>query len=99
MPASTLKEPLVMVIRGNQARTVRNTMPRAFELRSYEGGSDFDTIIDMDKISMIRIEKEPGHQYENIVIRFVDGHETRDIVPQHAAEQFIKAYRAYLLEG
>jgi hypothetical protein len=74
-------------------------MPRAFELRSHEGGGDYDAIIDLDKISMIRIEKEPGHAYENIVIRFVDGHEVQDIIPQHAAEQFLKAYKAYLQEG
>jgi hypothetical protein len=74
-------------------------MPRAFELRSQEGGSDIDAIIDLDKICLIRIEREPGHRYENIVIRFVDGHETRDIVPGHAAEEFLKAYRSYLQEG
>jgi hypothetical protein len=74
-------------------------MPRAFELRSQEGGDDIDAIIDLDKISLIRIEKEPGHHYENIVIRFVDGHETRDIVPPHAAEEFLKAFKAYLQEG
>jgi hypothetical protein len=48
---------------------------------------------------MIRIEKEPGHEYDNIVIRFVDGHEMRDIIAQHAAEQFLKAYKTYLQEG
>ena len=74
-------------------------MLRGFELRSYEGGGDFDAIIDLDKISMIRIEKEPGHQYENIVIRFVDGNEMKDIIPRHAAEEFLKAYKTYLLVG
>ena len=71
-------------------------MPRAFELRSHEGGGDLQAIIDLDKICLIRIEREPGHRYENIVIRFVDGHETRDIVPQHAPEEFLKACKAYL---
>jgi hypothetical protein len=74
-------------------------MPRAFELRSHEGGGDLDAIIDLDKVCLVRIEREPGHLYENIVIRFVDGHETRDIVPRHAAEEFLRAYRAYLQEG
>ena len=74
-------------------------MPRSFELLSHEGGGDINAIIDLAKISMIRIEKEPGHQYDNIVIRFVDGHEMRDIIPQHAAEEFLKAYKAYLQEG
>ena len=74
-------------------------MPRSFELLSHEGGSDYDAVIDLDKITMVRIEREPGHQYENIVIRFVDGYEMRDIIPQHAAEQFLKAYKAYLQEG
>jgi hypothetical protein len=73
-------------------------MPRAFELRSHEGGGDLQAIIDLDKICLVRIEKESGHLYEHIVIRFVDGHETRDFVPQHAAEEFLKAYRSYLQE-
>jgi hypothetical protein len=74
-------------------------MPRAFELRSHEGSDDIKAIIDLDKICMIRIDKESGHLYENIVIRFVDGHETRDMVPPHAAEEFLRAYRSYLQEG
>ena len=74
-------------------------MPRAFEMRSHEGGGDLQAIIDLDKICLIRIEKEPGHLYENIVVCFVDGHESRDIVPQHAAEEFLEAYRSYLQEG
>src|SRR5262245_2676724 len=74
-------------------------MPRAFEMRRQEGGGDVDAIIDLDKICLVQIEKEPGHHYENITIRFVDGHETRDIVPPHAAEEFLRAYRTYLQEG
>ena len=74
-------------------------MPRAFEVRRHEGGGDLDAIIDLDKICMIRIEKEPGHHFDHVVIRFVDGHETRDIVPGQAAEEFLKAYRSYLQEG
>jgi hypothetical protein len=74
-------------------------MPRAYELRSHEGGGDLEAIIDLDKICLIRVEKEPGHVYENIVIRFVDGHETRDLVTPHAAEAFLNAYRTYLREG
>jgi hypothetical protein len=74
-------------------------MPRAFELRSQAGGEDLDAVIDLDKVCLVRIEREPGHAFENLVIRFVDGHESRDIVPRHAAEEFLRAYRAYLQEG
>jgi hypothetical protein len=74
-------------------------MRRAFEIRSQEAGSDVDAIIDLDKICLVRIEKEPGHHYEKITIRFVDGHETREMIPPHAAEEFLRAYRAYLQES
>jgi hypothetical protein len=74
-------------------------MPRAFELRSQEGGGDLDAIIDLDKVCLIRVERGPGRAYENITVRFVDGHEARDIVPRHAAEEFLNAYRSYLQDG
>jgi hypothetical protein len=74
-------------------------MPRAFELRTHQGGDDIDAIIDLDKICLLRIDRAPGHSYENIVVRFVDGQEMRDIIPGHAAEEFLKAFRSYLQEG
>jgi hypothetical protein len=68
-------------------------------MRSKDGGGDVDAIIDLDKVCLVQIEREPGHAYEKIIIRFVDGHETRDLIPRHAAEEFLRAYRAYLEAG
>jgi hypothetical protein len=73
-------------------------MPRLFELKSEEMEGEIQALIDLDKVCLVRVEKQPGHRYERIVIRFVDGHENHDIVPVEAAQHFVEAYRAYLQE-
>ena len=73
-------------------------MPRLFELKSEEREGQIQAIIDLDKVCLVRVERQPGHHYERIIIRFVDGHENQDIVPVEAGQRFLEAYRAYLLE-
>src|SRR5262249_42662779 len=74
-------------------------MPRAFEMRRQEGAGDADASIAVRKICRTGMEKEPGNTSENITTRSVAGHEPRAIVPPHAAEEFLRAYRTYLQEG
>ena len=71
-------------------------MPRLFDLRSHEGGEDLLAIIDLDKVCMVRVEREAGHHYQHLLVRFVDGHESSEVVPPEAAQRFIDAYRDHL---
>jgi hypothetical protein len=71
-------------------------MSRLFELRSHEGGEDLLAIIDLDKICVVHVEKEAGHHYLHLLVRFVDGHETSDLVPPEGAQRFLDAYRDHL---
>ena len=71
-------------------------MSRLFELRSHEAQDDLLVVVDLDKVCLIRVEKEPGHRYQRLLIRFVDGHEAHDLVPPQAAQQFLDAYRDHL---
>jgi len=55
-------------------------------------------IVDLDKVCLVRIEKEAGHHYQRILVRFVDGYEFRNLVPPDAAQDFLDAYREHLKE-
>jgi len=68
-------------------------MSRLFELRSHEAGGDVVAVIDLEKISLVRVETQTGHRYERW---FADGHESHDLVPPEAAKQFLEAYREHL---
>jgi hypothetical protein len=74
------------------------SMARLFELRTHEGEGEQLTLVDLDKVCLVRLAKEAGHHYQRIVVRFVDGHEDHEIVPPQAAQHFIDAYRAHLRE-
>ena len=71
-------------------------MNRLFELtrRTYEG--DVESIIDLDKLCWLKIEKNPREHYPHLVAHFVDGHEQHDIMMDPSAYRFVEAYRAYL---
>jgi hypothetical protein len=73
-------------------------MGRLFELRRHEADDDVLAIVDLDKVCLVRIEKEAGHLYQRLLVRFVDGHEFQDLVPPEAAQPFLDAYREYLRE-
>jgi hypothetical protein len=71
-------------------------MSRLFELRGHEATEDLLAVIDLDKVCFVRIEREAGHHYERLLVRFVDGHESSDVVPPEAAKRFLDAYRDHL---
>jgi hypothetical protein len=71
-------------------------MARLYELRSHEADGDVLAIVDLDKVCVVRVQKEAGHYYENLLVRFVDGHEAHELVPPEAAQHFLDAYREYL---
>ena len=73
-------------------------MGRLFELRAHEADGDLLAIVDLDKVCLVRINKEAGHFYEHLLVRFVDGHEAHDLVPPEAAQHFLDAFREYLRE-
>jgi hypothetical protein len=72
------------------------SMTRLFELRSREGDGELLAIVDLDKVCLVRVEKEAGHHYQRILVRFVDGHEDHEIVPAQDVQRFIDAYRNHL---
>ncbi len=51
-------------------------MTRLFELRSHSSDGERQIIVDLDKVSSVRVEKEPGHHYPRVLVRFADGHES-----------------------
>lgn len=71
-------------------------MARLYELRGLDGGGRSITLIDLDKVMVVRVETEVGHTYKSIHVRFVDGHEASDIVPPESAAQFLDAFRTHL---
>ena len=71
-------------------------MSRLFEFRSQEVDGDVLHLIDLDKVCLVRVEKHAGQHYPRILVRFLDGHETHEMVRPEAAQQFLDAYRAYL---
>jgi hypothetical protein len=73
-------------------------MARLYELRSHEGDSDLLAVVDLDKVCVIHIQREAGHRYISLRVRFVDGHEDHDMVPPQAAQHFLDAYREHLRE-
>jgi hypothetical protein len=73
-------------------------MPRIFEVK-YEGSDgDVLVILDLEKVYLVRVDTPPGHAYPRITVRFVDGHEHHDIIPDKFAHHLVDAYRAYLTE-
>jgi hypothetical protein len=73
-------------------------MPRMFEVKDVQSDGEVLAVIDLEKVCLVRLEKEPGHSYPRITVRFVDGHEHHDIIPDKFAHHLIDAYRAYLTE-
>ncbi len=71
-------------------------MTRLFELSSRDAEGDHLLVLDLDKVVMARFQRQEGHHYQHIVVRFVDGHEDKDIVRPGDAQRFLEAYRDYL---
>src|SRR5262249_25438758 len=71
-------------------------MSRLYELKSHSYEGDVATIIDLDKVCWLQIEKKPGQHYPHLVVRFVDGHEWHDLMIDESAHQLVEAYRAHL---
>jgi hypothetical protein len=71
-------------------------MARIYELRDTDSDGKSVTVFDLDKVMVVRVETAIGHSYPSVHIRFVDGHESSDIVPPTSAEHFLDAFRAHL---
>jgi hypothetical protein len=71
-------------------------MTRLFELSSQDAEGAHLLIVELDKVVMARFQKQDGHLYQHIVVRFVDGHEDQDLVRPGDAQRFLQAYRDYL---
>jgi hypothetical protein len=63
-----------------------------------EGDGDLLAVVDLDKVCVVRVQREAGHHYQGLLVRFVDGHEARDLVPPEVAQHFLDAYREHLRE-
>jgi hypothetical protein len=72
------------------------SMSRLFEVRKHELNGELNILVDLEKVCSVRLEKETGHHFPRLLVRLVDGHESRELVPAEAAQQFIEAYRTYL---
>ena len=73
-------------------------MPRMFEVKDDGPNGEVVIVIDLEKVYLVRAEKEADHHYPRITVRFVDGNEHHDIVPDKFAHHLVDAYRAYLNE-
>jgi hypothetical protein len=73
-------------------------MSRLFELKSHTYEGDVATLIDLDKVCWVKIEKKPREHYPHLMVRFVDGHEWHDLMIDQTAHQLVEAFRAYLTE-
>jgi hypothetical protein len=71
-------------------------MARFYELRGADSSGKSVTLIDLDKVMVVRMDTAVGHSYPSVHVRFVDGHEASDIVPPASAEHFLDAFRAHL---
>jgi hypothetical protein len=71
-------------------------MTRLYEWRDRNTDGAAVTVVDLEKVCLVRVETPPGHAYPRLLVRLSDGHESHDIVPPEAAEHFLDAYRAYL---
>jgi hypothetical protein len=71
-------------------------MSRLFELKSHTYKGDVATIIDLEKVCWLQIEKRPRQHYPHIMVRFVDGQEWHDLMMDPSAYQLVEAFRAHL---
>jgi len=68
-------------------------MSRMYETK--EQNSDSETVmIDLHKVCLVRLETQAGHAYPKVAIRFVDGREDDDLVPEQHAHHLLDAYLA-----
>jgi hypothetical protein len=74
-------------------------MARLYEHRESDTSGDSVMVIDLDKVTVVRVETQAGHAYPRVTIRFVDGYESEDVVPPAAAHHFLDAFRAHLSGG
>ncbi|HEX4590285.1 MAG TPA: hypothetical protein VH120_10180 [Gemmataceae bacterium] len=74
-------------------------MNRKFEIKEQNGDGESIIVIDLEKVCLVRVEHEAGHHYPRVAIRFVDGREDDDVVPEQYAHHLLDAYRAYLGGG
>jgi hypothetical protein len=74
-------------------------MSRLYEVKEQNSEGESVIVIDLDKVCLVRVEKEAGHHFPRVAIRFVDGREDDDVVPEQYAHHLLDAYRAYLGGG
>lgn len=68
----------------------------AFELTSQDSEGEHLPVLVLDRVVLARFQKQEGHHYRHIVVRFVDGHEDKDMVRPGDAQRFLDAYRDHL---
>jgi hypothetical protein len=73
-------------------------MSRLFEWKNRDHSGEIDIIVDLEKIYLVRVEKQKDHYYPRLHVRFVDGHEVQNAVPEDVVQPFLSAYRTYLGE-
>jgi hypothetical protein len=74
-------------------------MARLYEHRVSDTSGESVTVIDLNKVSAVRVETTAGHHYPRVTVRFVDGHDDRDVVLPASAHHFLDAFRAHLSDG
>jgi hypothetical protein len=74
-------------------------MSRIYEIKEQNSDGEEIIAIDLEKVCMVRVEKQTGHSYPKVAIRFVDGREEDDVVPEQYAHHLLDAFRAYLAGG
>jgi hypothetical protein len=70
-----------------------------YEIKEQSSDGESIIVIDLDKVCLVRADKQAGHHYPKVSIRFVDGREEDDVVPEQYAHHLLDAYRAWLGGG
>lgn len=71
-------------------------MPRLYEWSTSGVEGDAVTLIDLDKIVLVRALREPHHHFPKLSVRLVDGEEIFDIAPPEKVQAFLDAFRQYV---
>ena len=74
-------------------------MSRMYEIKEQSSDGETVIVIDLHKVCLVRLETQAGHAYPKVAIRFVDGREDDDVVPEQHAHHLVDAYRSYLRGG
>jgi hypothetical protein len=69
-----------------------------FEWKSQAHDGEVEVLVDLDKVYMVRVERQRDHYYSRVHVRFVDGNEIQNAVPPELVQPFLAAYRNHLTE-